>query len=163
MNSMHSQWHVTARSLRSSVCVAVTTPRTGALSGCLLEASRATVVEYNVEPRVLADVYGLPMHSTGLRYRGTGHWRRNTDLLQRILSRASPTDTGVGMVVKGLKGVPTRSEDFELSRALASPAHSQTPSHVKKRRAAPRTLSDPYSPTGRLRKPRPGGSARVII
>ena len=77
VNSMHSQWHVTARSLRSSVCVAVTTPHTGALSGCLVEASRATVVEYNVEPRVLADVYGLPMHIPGLRYRGAGHPRRN--------------------------------------------------------------------------------------
>ena len=38
-----------------------------------MEASRATVVEYNVELRVLADVHGLPMHITGLRYRGTGH------------------------------------------------------------------------------------------
>ena len=40
-----------------------------------MEASRATVVEYNVELRALADVYGLPMHITGLRYRGTGHPR----------------------------------------------------------------------------------------
>ena len=101
MNSMHSQWHVTARSLRSSVCVAVTTPRTGALSGCLLEASRATVVEYNVEPRVLADVHDLPMHIAGLRYRGAGHPRRNGRLWARWKSCwGIPQQDGKGVKVK---------------------------------------------------------------
>ena len=33
------------------------------------------MVEYNVEPRVLADVHGLTMHITGLRYRGAGRTR----------------------------------------------------------------------------------------
>ena len=94
VNPMHSQWHVTARSLRSSVCVAVTTLRTGALSGCLLEASRATVVEYNVEPRVLADVYGLPIHIAGLRCRGAGHPRRIGRFWARRRSYSGPTRTG---------------------------------------------------------------------
>ena len=66
------------------------------------------MVEYNVEPRVLADVYGLPKHITGLRKcvrpnrHDSYHCRHLEEMDECIQGLASPwllsgSDVDVGM------------------------------------------------------------------